>query len=88
MKDRRFAAAVERFLDYLRDQRRLSPQTLRAYRSDLAQFGRYLADLAVSDLNGLPSADPELSGDAMGVIRRFMEFHLERRFSSLAVLGS
>ena len=48
----------------------------------------YLADLAASDLDGLPSVDPELSGDAMGVIRRFMEFHLERRFSSLAVLGS
>ena len=48
----------------------------------------YLAELAASDLDGLPPADPELSGDGMGVIRRFMEFHLERRFSSLAVLGS
>ena len=35
-----------RFLDYLRDQRRVSPQTLRAYRSDLEQFGEYLAERA------------------------------------------
>jgi DNA repair protein RecO (recombination protein O) len=48
----------------------------------------YLADLAAADLDGLPVANPEMSGDGMGVIRRFMEFHLERRFSSLAVLGS
>ena len=45
-------------------------------------------DLAASDLDGLPRVNHELSGDGMGVIRRFMEFHLERRFSSLAVLGS
>ena len=40
----RFARAVERFLAYLRDQRRVSPQTLRAYVSDLAQFRAYLED--------------------------------------------
>jgi len=39
-----FASAVARFMDYLRDQRRVSPQTLRAYRKDLAQFGEYLAE--------------------------------------------
>lgn len=38
-----FAKSVERFLDYLRDQRRASPQTLRAYRNDLGQFRDYLA---------------------------------------------
>lgn len=32
---------VERFVDYLSDQRRVSPSTLRAYRSDLAQFRDY-----------------------------------------------
>ena len=36
--------AVERFLAYLRDQRRVSPETLRAYRGDLEQFGAYLAE--------------------------------------------
>jgi integrase/recombinase XerC len=36
--------AVERFLAYLRDQRRVSNQTLRAYRGDLEQFGGYLAE--------------------------------------------
>jgi integrase/recombinase XerC len=37
-----YTTAVDRFLAYLRDQRRVSPQTLRAYRSDLEQFGDYL----------------------------------------------
>ena len=36
--------AVDRFLAYLRDQRRASPQTLRAYESDLAQFGAFLSE--------------------------------------------
>jgi integrase/recombinase XerC len=36
--------AVERFLAYLRDQKRVSPQTLRAYASDLTQFGLYLQE--------------------------------------------
>jgi integrase/recombinase XerC len=38
-----FDDSVERFLVYLRDQRRASPETLRAYASDLRQFGTYLA---------------------------------------------
>ena len=42
MKDDDFAAAVARFLAYLRDQRRLSIETIRAYESDLAQFRAYL----------------------------------------------
>ena len=33
-----YDSAVQRFLDALRDQRRVSPETLRAYESDLAQF--------------------------------------------------
>jgi hypothetical protein len=48
----------------------------------------YLADLASSDLDTLPTAHHEFSSDGLGVVRRFMEFHLERRFSSLSVLGS
>jgi integrase/recombinase XerC len=38
MKRGGFDAAVERFLDYLRDQRHVSPETVRAYESDLLQF--------------------------------------------------
>lgn len=48
----------------------------------------YLAKLAESDFAALPPSDTAFSGEAMGVVRRFMEYHLERRFSSLAVLGS
>jgi integrase/recombinase XerC len=36
--------AIERFLAYQRDQRRASPQTLRAYATDLLQFGEYLEE--------------------------------------------
>jgi len=46
-----YAASVERFLRYLEDQRRVSPRTLRAYTSDLLQFGRYLEE----DLGAAPA---------------------------------
>jgi integrase/recombinase XerC len=37
-----FDVALDRYLRYLTDQRHCSVQTLRAYRNDLGQFGRYL----------------------------------------------
>ncbi|MEE8412729.1 MAG: tyrosine recombinase XerC [Acidobacteriota bacterium] len=39
-----YAPAVRRFLANLADQRRLSPETIRAYSSDLGQFGQFLRD--------------------------------------------
>ena len=47
----------------------------------------YLAGLAAADLSMLPPSDPDMSGEAMGVTRRFVEFHLDRRLSSRAILG-
>jgi integrase/recombinase XerC len=44
-----FDKAVRRFLDYLQDQRRVSAHTLAAYRSDLRQFGEFLAGQAARD---------------------------------------
>jgi DNA repair protein RecO (recombination protein O) len=44
----------------------------------------YLAALAVADLGALPTPDPGFSGEAMGVTRRFIEYHLDRRLESLA----
>lgn len=44
----------------------------------------YLAALAAADLAELPPADPSFSGEALGVTRRFLEYHLERRLASLA----
>jgi DNA repair protein RecO (recombination protein O) len=44
----------------------------------------YLATLAGADLGALPAADPSFSGEAMGVTRRFLEYHLDRRLQSLA----
>jgi len=46
----------------------------------------YLAGLAAADLADLPAADPALSGEAMGVTRRFLEYHLDRRLASLATV--
>jgi DNA repair protein RecO (recombination protein O) len=51
-----------------------------------AGLTHYLAVLAGSDLGALPEADPSMSGEAMGVTRRFLEYHLERRLASLAVV--
>jgi DNA repair protein RecO (recombination protein O) len=46
----------------------------------------YLARIASADLSELPPSDPAFSGEARGVARRFVEFHLERQLQSLAVL--
>ena len=46
----------------------------------------YLAVLAGAELADLPEANPQFSGEAMGVARRFVEYHLERKLASLAVL--
>jgi DNA repair protein RecO (recombination protein O) len=45
----------------------------------------YLAGLAAADLSALPEPDTRFSGEARGVTRRFMEYHLDRRLDSLAV---
>jgi DNA repair protein RecO (recombination protein O) len=46
----------------------------------------YLAKMASADLADLPASEPAMSGQAMGVARRFVEYHLERKLESLAVL--
>lgn len=46
----------------------------------------YLAALATSELMSLPPADPALSGEAKGIARRFVEYHLDRKLTSLAVM--
>lgn len=46
----------------------------------------YLAELAAADLAALPDTNDALSGEARGVARRFVEYHLERQIQSLAVL--
>ena len=46
----------------------------------------YLSGLARADLSFLPPSDPSMAGEAMGVARRFVEYHLDRRLVSLAVL--
>jgi DNA repair protein RecO (recombination protein O) len=45
----------------------------------------YLARLAKAELGELPDADPDFSGEAMGVTKRFVEYHLDRRLASLSV---
>lgn len=46
----------------------------------------YLAVLAAADLAEMPPADDSFTGEARGVARRFVEYHLERQIQSLAVL--
>lgn len=46
----------------------------------------HLAALATADLAAIEPLDAELSRDAMWVTRRFVEFHLERKLVSIAVL--
>lgn len=46
----------------------------------------YLSRVAAAELDALPAADPSMSGEARGVARRFVEYHLERRLHSLTVL--
>jgi DNA repair protein RecO (recombination protein O) len=48
----------------------------------------HLAHLAHHPLDDVGEDDPQLSGDAMWVTRKFVEFHLDRRLASLAVLDS
>jgi DNA repair protein RecO (recombination protein O) len=48
----------------------------------------YLAALSRAPLDRLPPADPALGGEAMGITRRFVEFHLDRRLASPAVLDA
>lgn len=46
----------------------------------------YLAALAGSEMMDLPPVDAGLSGEAMGIARRFVEYHLDRKLTSLAVM--
>ena len=46
----------------------------------------YLAGAAAGDLSALPEADSSMSGEALGITRRFLEYHLERRLDSMELL--
>ena len=46
----------------------------------------YLRALASAELMALPEPDTALAGEAMGVARRFVEYHLDRKLTSLAVM--
>ncbi len=46
----------------------------------------YLQGLAVAELSELPATDVSYAGEAMGVARRFVEYHLDRKLVSLAVM--
>lgn len=46
----------------------------------------YMARLERAEFTELPISEEKLSGEAMGVARRFVEYHLDRSLASLAVL--
>jgi DNA repair protein RecO (recombination protein O) len=43
----------------------------------------YLARLAAADIAELPDTDPSFSKEAIGITRRFLEYHLDRRLGSV-----
>ena len=47
----------------------------------------YLAMLSTADLGEMPASEPALSGEAVGIARRFVEYHIETQLVSLAVLN-
>ncbi len=47
----RFSEAAETFTTHLAQVRRLSPATVRAYRSDLADLGRAVGDIEITDID-------------------------------------
>jgi DNA repair protein RecO (recombination protein O) len=48
----------------------------------------YLAVVATADLSDLPDPDLSMSREALGVTRRFLEYHLERRLDSMELLDA
>jgi DNA repair protein RecO (recombination protein O) len=46
----------------------------------------YLAALADAEFGHMPPTDVGLAGEAMGIARRFVEYHLDRKLASLAVM--
>ncbi len=46
-----------------------------------------MAALAAADLRALPTLDRSVIDDVIGVSRRFLEHHLDRRLSSMAVIN-
>jgi integrase/recombinase XerC len=74
-----YASSVRRFLDNLTDQRRLSPETVRAYAGDLGQFGRYLRD---EHFNG--EAPPPRGIDKLAV-RGFVAYLMRQGLSKTSV---
>ena len=47
-----------------------------------------LADLASASLVDLPAPSPDLTGEAMGLAKRFVEYHLDRRLQSMTSMDS
>jgi len=45
----------------------------------------YLAGIANAPLDALPEVDPSFSREAVGVTRRFLEYHLDRRLGSMSL---
>jgi hypothetical protein len=42
--------------------------------------------LADAEFSQMPETDVALAGEAMGIARRFVEYHLDRKLASLAVM--
>jgi len=90
--DTTLAPAVERFLEHLQVERRLSPRTITAYREDLAGFMRWLGesrrawrDVVAEDVRGYAASEHRggLSGKSiqrrLSALRSFFKYAMKRR---------
>ena len=74
-----YANSVRRFLAYLTDQRHLSPETVRAYETDLRQFGQFLRD---EHCNGVAPGPRGIDNLA---VRGFVAHQIRRGLSKTSV---
>lgn len=82
--ERTLASAIAGFVSYLNKERGVSPETIRAYRSDLAQFGTYLndrkhgSDIRLADIEG-----DDITGFLARMYRSVQKSSLSRKLSTL-----
>lgn len=87
MKNLSWNDAEARFLKYLQQERNVSTETLRAYTSDLRQFGGYLAERMGTSEFGVDEITPDLiRGFMASVHKRLEKTSRARKLSTLRSL--
>lgn len=74
---------IERFLDYLKESKKCSDNTISAYRSDLTQLSQYLATRQMTDWRRLTKSDIVGFWTDMRVNRQHQESTIARKLASV-----